>query len=114
MLLMRPLYAMEGKVSELPETEDDLIHRIGGGGDAPSSQPPRQQARAKLDQLLITRLTSSLGQLTTELSTARDEMRRASDTASKHTAALVRATWVLAVLTGVLAFATIWGLFKHP
>jgi hypothetical protein len=93
-------------MSELPETKDELIRKIETGGSVPSSDPPRQAAKAKLESLLIGELTDGLTQLTNELSHARQEMQHAADAASKHTRALVWATWVLAFLTGVLALAT--------
>ncbi len=99
-------------MSDLPNNEEELIRTISTGGSTPSSEPPRQAARAKLDSILIGKLTCCLQQLTAELTIARDEMRHASDKASRHTRALVRVTWVLAALTGVLAVATVAMLFK--
>lgn len=99
-------------MSELPETKEALIARISEGGSLPSSDPARQSARAKLDTMLLGELTSGLTQLTTGLTLAREEMRTASEAASRHAKALVFATWVLALLTGVLAVATVISLCK--
>jgi hypothetical protein len=98
-------------MDESPKTKEELIKEIGRGGSGPSSVPPREQARAQLDILLMEELTSGLSQLTEGLSAARKEMKQASEVASKHTSALVWATWALAGLTAVLAGATVLSLF---
>ncbi|HAS80558.1 MAG: hypothetical protein UR25_C0001G0164 [Candidatus Nomurabacteria bacterium GW2011_GWE1_32_28] len=56
---------------------------------------------------LTVAIFNSGSKTSTALGYAKDAIEKASSSSDKHTDALVRVTWILAIATGVLALATI-------
>jgi hypothetical protein len=98
----------------LPESIEELIiFMYNRSGSQITDVGRREAAMAKISSLLVKdSFVPTMKNLSQELTQTRMEMRQASDAAARHTQALVRATWVLALLTGFLFIATVISLFK--
>ncbi len=87
----------------MDEKIKSLIDTLGKSATDPFI---REKTRAELDFHLLSELSNRLGELATEIGTARTQLKESSDAAATHAAALVIWSRVLVFVTSVYVLIT--------
>jgi hypothetical protein len=106
---------MSEEAGPLPETIDELIaYMLHLLGNREHDANRRAAATAKIAALLMRDgLVPSMQGLTQELRQTHDVLKEAAKASEHYARGLVRATWVLAVVTAVLALTAVMPLLSE-